>query len=867
MPERQSSPGEATASPEPEITEHARDTGGTEQTASGDAPDAARAPSPVRTAERAGSESTPAPTPAPRPTPRPAPAAPQPEGDESPTVRTPAGRAPTPRPGNGEHPNGHPGNGHAGNGQAGNGQANGQSANGQPVNGEAPTIRASAQRPSPAARPAEPHPLADPRPPAGARPPADPRPSPAPHPPADARPAAPRPQSERPPATPHPLADPRPSGPPHRPGESRPEQRSGEAATVVVPVAVPGAARSPADGEATQMLPRSPFAADDPVTERIERVPAMGPRPPMPPADAPTRVGLGGPGDIDDGGRGDRTDGGPRPGRGRRRVLVLSAVVGALGLLYGGDLLLSSGSMPRGVTVAGIGVGGMSLADAETQLRSEIGARTSGPIPVTVGDARGEIDPAAAGLSIDWEGTLGRAGSQPLNPITRITSFFSGREVGVVTSADPTALNGALEQLGPVVDREPVEGSVRFEGTQPQPVDPQPGQQLNVAAAVDVVQRDWANGGAVVLPITELPPTTTAEDVATAIQEVARPAVAAPITVIGENGVQGTVTPEVIAASLSFEAENGGLVPELNQQAIQDALASQMAASEKPGRDATFEFTGGRPTLVPSQDGRGVDYEATVKALVGVLSSPQPREVTAVYAEKPAEVTTEELRAVGNPEIIGEFTTGGFAPDSGLNIRRAAELVNGTVVGPGEVFSLDAVTGPRTAANGYVEAGVIDNGRASRGIAGGASQVSTTLYNASYFAGMTLLEHKAHSFYISRYPAGREATIATGAIDNKFRNDNKTPILIRTRWTPTSVTVQIYGQRQFEVTGEFGPRTNPTQPNEVTIPAGEDCHASNGSPGFTITDTRTRRNVDTGEVARETITTRYNPAPRVVCED
>lgn len=616
------------------------------------------------------------------------------------------------------------------------------------------------------------------------------------------------------------------------------------------------------------MLPRtparSPLAADEPVTERIERIPAFAPHPP---ADAPTQVGLGAPDDTDDRPPTERTDGDSRPGRGRRRVVVLSAVVGALGLLYGADLLLSSGSMPRGVTVAGIEVGSMSLAQAEERLRSEIGARIGGPIPVTVGGARAEIDPTAAGLSVDWESTLDRAGSQPLNPITRITSFFSEREAGVATIADPTALNQALEQLGPVVDREPVEGAVRFEGTQPQPVDPQPGQQLDVAAATEVLKRDWANGGAVALPVSELPPTTTAEDVATAIQQVARPAVAAPITVVGENGVQGTVTPEAIATSLSFEAENGALSPELNQQAIQDALAEQMAASEKPGRDATFDFSSGRAVVVPSQDGRGVDYEATVAALVGVLGRPDPREVTAVYAEKPAEVTTEELRALGNPEIIGEFTTGGFAPDSGLNIRRAAELVNGTVVQPGEVFSLDAVTGPRTAANGYVEAGVIDNGRASRGIAGGASQVSTTLYNASYFAGMTLLEHKAHSFYISRYPAGREATIATGAIDNKFRNDNPTPIMIRTRWTPTSLTVQIYGQRQFEVTGEFGPRTNPTQPNEVTIPAGEDCHASNGAPGFTITDTRTRRNVDTGETSKETITTRYNPSPRVVCED
>jgi vancomycin resistance protein YoaR len=616
------------------------------------------------------------------------------------------------------------------------------------------------------------------------------------------------------------------------------------------------------------MLPRTParrpVADDEAVTERIPAI-ASAPRLPWPPADGTARIG------GVDGGRdrpgGGPADGGRRPGRGRRRILVLSAVVGGLALLYGGDLLLGSGSIPRGVTVAGIGVGGMSMAEAEERLRSEIGARTGRPIPVTVGDARGEIDPAAAGLSVDWPGTLDRAGSQPLNPISRITSFFTEREVGVVTNTDRPALDQALEQLGPVVDREPVEGSVRFEGTQPQPVDPRPGQRLDIAASAEVLEREWANGGAVALPLIELPPTTTAEDVATAVDGVARPAVAAPVTVVGENEVRGELAPEVIAAALSFAAENGDLVPQLNQQAVEDALAPQLAASELPGRDATFDFSSGAPVLVPSQDGRGVDYQATLIELLGVLDQPAPREITAVYAEQPAEVTTEELQALGNPVIIGEFTTGGFAPDSGVNIRRAAELINGIVVQPGETFSLDAATGPRTAANGYVEAGVIDNGRASRGIAGGASQVSTTLYNAAYLAGMTLVEHKAHSFYISRYPAGREATIATSAIDNKFRNDNPTPVLIRTRWTPTSVMVQIYGQRQFEVTGVFGPRTDPTQPNTVTIPAGEDCKPSNGAPGFTITDTRTLRNVNTGETRRETITTRYNPSPRVVCED
>ena len=109
-----------------------------------------------------------------------------------------------------------------------------------------------------------------------------------------------------------------------------------------------------------------------------------------------------------------------------------------------------------------------------------------------------------------------------------------------------------------------------------------------------------------------------------------------------------------------------------------------------------------------------------------------------------------------------------------MNIKRAAEQINGTIIQPGETFSLNATTNPRDAAHGYVEAGIIEDGHPARGIGGGVSQVATTLYNAAYFAGMTNVEHKEHSFYISRYPAGREATVFDNLIDLKFRNDNPT---------------------------------------------------------------------------------------------
>jgi vancomycin resistance protein YoaR len=630
---------------------------------------------------------------------------------------------------------------------------------------------------------------------------------------------------------------------------------------------------NPVDNESTQVIPRTPVApagppppAADPPTERLTVTRATA----FPDATATsvvtaTPANSGPPGLPPTGGPdAGRPDAGKRPRR-RRRLLLLTGVVGTLAVLYVGDLVLSSGSVPRGVSVVGVQVGGLGLDEAEQRLRGEIEPRTREPIQVSVGEARSEIDPAAAGLSVDWDATLAVAGSQPLNPITRITSFFTHHEIGVVTTSNADSLTAALEELSPIVDKAPVEGSVRFEGATPVPVDPVAGQQLDVPAAAGVLQRDWASGRLVALPLNELPPSTTPEDVVAAIEQVARPAVSASVTMIGEGGAQGTVEPEVIASALTFRADGDRLVPEINPNAVSDALKPQLASSEVPGRDASLDFSSGSPVVVPSQDGRGVDYTASLANLLDVLTGTGPRQLTAVYADQPAELTTEKLNGLGITGVIGEFTTGGFAADSGRNIRRGAEQINGMIVEPGETFSLNEATGSRNASNGYVEAGIISDGHASRGIGGGVSQVATTLYNAAYFAGMVDVAHKEHSFYISRYPAGREATVFEGSIDLKFRNDNPTGVLIQTVWTPGSLTVRLYGTKVYDVTSTPGPRTKPTSPNTITIPAGEPCSPSQGAPGFTITDTRTLRNVSTGESRNETRTVRYNPSPIVVC--
>ena len=262
---------------------------------------------------------------------------------------------------------------------------------------------------------------------------------------------------------------------------------------------------------------------------------------------------------------------------------------------------------------------------------------------------------------------------------------------------------------------------------------------------------------------------------------------------------------------------------------MEKALDPQLASSEQPGRDATLNFVGGRPVVTPSQDGRGVDYEATLKDLLAVLTKTgDERKITAVYASQPAKLTTEQLNGLGIIGVIGEFTTGGFA--AGLGPQHQArrrghqrdDREAGRDVQPQRAHRA-ARRGPRLRRGRHHP-----GGHASRGVGGGVSQVATTLYNAAYFAGMTDVTHKPHSFYISRYPPGREATVFEGAIDLKFRNDNPTGVLIQTAWTPTSLTVRLCGHQALRRDVVDRPADQPDRADQGRHPRGPALHAQPG---------------------------------------
>ena len=132
------------------------------------------------------------------------------------------------------------------------------------------------------------------------------------------------------------------------------------------------------------------------------------------------------------------------------------------------------------------------------------------------------------------------------------------------------------------------------------------------------------------------------------------------------------------------------------------------------------------------------------------------------------------------------------------NIHVMADQLDGMVVQPGEVFSLNERLGPRTEAAGYIPAGILLDGEPyccdhPLNIGGGTSQVATTLYNAVFRNGFELISHRPHSRYLSRYPLGIEATLGYPSPDIVFRNDTFTPLTILASYTGTSITFDLLG--------------------------------------------------------------------------
>jgi vancomycin resistance protein YoaR len=211
--------------------------------------------------------------------------------------------------------------------------------------------------------------------------------------------------------------------------------------------------------------------------------------------------------------------------------------------------------------------------------------------------------------------------------------------------------------------------------------------------------------------------------------------------------------------------------------------------------DSKFWYEGnGLFAVSPEVNGVKVD-EAQLKTLIegSVLPEGGFRTIEVPAAVEMAKVTSAKWSGI--KEKISGFTTSFNTGDvnRSSNIKVAADTINGTILWPGEVFSMNKALGNRTEEKGYKTAHVIVNGILVDGLAGGICQATTTVYNAALLANLAIVERYPHALKVAYIPASMDATISGNDLDLKFKNTTSAPIYIEAFTKSGTITVNFYG--------------------------------------------------------------------------
>ncbi len=555
-----------------------------------------------------------------------------------------------------------------------------------------------------------------------------------------------------------------------------------------------------------------------------------------------------------------------RPHR-RRGLLIAGVAAAALAAVYLALVAASGDGLPRGTRVLGVDVGGQSEAQAVATLRGALADRATATMDAVVAADHVSVVPRDAGLTFDAAATVAGLSGRIWNPVALLAQLSGGPTLDPVVVVDHALLAATVTALAADSDTPAVEPTVEVTGVSASLTPGRNGSTLDQeAAAAALTEAYLVSTEPVVLPVVESPPTVP-DDAAQEALDVARRAVSGPVTVrVG--AVTATIPAATLGDALAFTAANGRLVPSLDGDVLRAAVAPALATVETPGRDASFAILGGRPVVVPAKVGRGVNADLLARDVLAVLTTGSTRSVEAEIGTIEPRLTTERARALGVTEQLSSFTQRfPYAAYRVQNIGTAAERVNGTLLLPGETFSLNDTIGERTPGNGYTTGFVIGPGGVFKeDLGGGVSTAATTVWTAAFYAGLQRVQTQAHSIWIPRYRAGLEATVAWGSFDMKFRNDTPHAVYITTIMKNTSLTVQMWGTRVYdEIRAVSSARYDVTPPSTPRYDPSPTCHAQTGGQGFSIDVFRVFVK-DGREVKREKITTRYRPSPTVLCE-
>jgi vancomycin resistance protein YoaR len=577
-----------------------------------------------------------------------------------------------------------------------------------------------------------------------------------------------------------------------------------------------------------------------------------------------------------------------QPAPSRRAALLASAiVVGILVLGVAVDAFASAGRVHPGVSVGGVSVGGKTPVEAMAKLKTELPAKAAVPVEVAGTSKTWSVVPKDIGASFDYvkltDGAMevGRSGGFFASVGERFGAWFGGRSLPAPAIADKTKLDAVVGKIASAIDVAPKDAV------------------LTVSADA-VKMKPSATGVAVDRPrlVSELLGTFTSDATRTVTIRtgVAQPhindAAAQEAKAVVETMMAGpakvqyeskswTLSEAELAKMVRFEsieatgqgASRWHLMPVIGAKEASKTIIPKVGASlGNPPKDARFVTRGGKISIEPSKDGVGVDVVDFAANLTAVLKNPQRGRTVQLRTKiTPPKLTTEAARDMGITKRISTFTTdySSGAESRVNNIHLLGDALDGKLVAPGATFSFNEAVGERTAAKGYQEANAIVKGKLVPQLGGGICQVATTLFNTVFLSGFPVVERENHSFYISHYPTGRDATVSWGGPDLRWKNPTSHWVLVSVGYSSDSITVSLYGTDPgYDVSYETGKFTNIVPFKKIkepdpTLQVGLEVVKDPGVDGKKVVVTRTVKKG--GQVVRtDTFTSNYTPKSATV---
>ncbi|MGE5572511.1 MAG: VanW family protein [Bacteroidota bacterium] len=281
----------------------------------------------------------------------------------------------------------------------------------------------------------------------------------------------------------------------------------------------------------------------------------------------------------------------------------------------------------------------------------------------------------------------------------------------------------------------------------------------------------------------------------------------------------------------------------VDEDLFRDIVFELSSEIDVPAEDAGFTIAPDDTVRVrPAVVGRRLDASGLGAAIREALVRRTGRTVHLTVEPVLPQVTTEQVEAMGIRKCIAAYTTK-FSPGNAArvhNIRAAAQAINGVLVAPDEVFSFNAVVGPRSKEAGYLDAPVIVEDELVPGVGGGICQVSSTLYNAVLLAGLDVVARANHSVAPTYVPVGRDATVAYDYIDFRFRNDGPGHVMMASHLGKDSVTIKIYGDapadREVLIRTEVEEKIPPgvVRKEDMSLASGQEVVDDEGAWGYVV---------------------------------